>query len=76
MTSVWDPLERVSFIADYLSPRPRKVRQITRVVVALVLVIGFVREEAPWEILVLALWIGIYVEMITRRPGELAGRPW
>lgn len=73
---MWDPLERVSFIADYLSPRPRKARQITRVAVAVILVVGFLREETPWETLVLALWVGIYVEIIARRPGELAGRPW
>ncbi len=73
---MWDPFERVIFIAQYLSPRPRKVRQITRVVVAAVLVIGFLREEAPWETLVLALWVGIYVELMMRKPNELGGRPW
>ncbi len=73
---MWDPLERISFIAQYYAPRPRKVRQITRVIIALVLVIGFIREETPWEFLVLALWVGIYVELMMRKPGELAGRPW
>ena len=72
----WDPLERIGFIADYLSPRPRKVRQITRAVVAVILVVGFLREETSWEILVLALWVGVYVELMMRRPDELGGRPW
>lgn len=72
----WDPLERIGFIADYLSPRPRKVRQITRAVMAVILVVGFLREETPWEILVLALWVGVYVELMMRRPDELGGRPW
>jgi hypothetical protein len=70
------PLERIGFIARYLSPRPRKVRQITRIAMAVILVVGFLREETPWDILVLALWVGIYVEIIMRKPHELGGRPW
>lgn len=76
MSFDFDPLERVGFMARYLSPRPRRVRQATRVVVAAIVVIGFLREETPWEILVLALWVGVYVELMMRRPDELGGRPW
>ena len=55
---------------------PRKVRQITRITIAVILVVGVLREETPWEILVLALWVGIYVEMVMRKPNELGSRPW
>ncbi|HEX2552966.1 MAG TPA: hypothetical protein VHL98_04640 [Microvirga sp.] len=72
----WGPFERVQFIAQFLSPRPRKVRQLTRIAVAVILLVGFLREETPWEILVLALWVGLYVELMMRRPDELGGRPW
>ncbi len=72
---MWDPFERVIFVAQYLSPRPRKVRQITRIVVTVILVTGFLRD-APWELLVLAIWVGIYVELMMRKPDELGGRPW
>ncbi len=72
---MWDPFERIIFVVQYLSPRPRKVRQITRIVVAVILVIGFLRD-ASWELLVLAIWVGIYVELMMRKPDELGGRPW
>ena len=75
MRSMWKPFERVSFVAQYLSPRPRKVRQITRIVMPVILLIGFLRD-APWELLVLTIWVGIYVELMMRNPNELGGRPW
>jgi aspartyl/asparaginyl beta-hydroxylase (cupin superfamily) len=41
-----------------------------------ILVVGVLREETPWEILALAVWVSVYVEMVMRKQNELGGLPW
>ena len=69
------PFERAKFLVQYLTPRPRKRRQLTRYAVAVILLIGLFLEVS-YEALTLAVLVGIYVELMMRKPEELGRRQW
>jgi hypothetical protein len=74
MTTRFEFLERAKDFVDWWTPRPRKRRQLTRYVVAAIVLIGLL-TEASYGALQLAVLVGIYVELMMRKPETLSRRP-
>ncbi len=62
-----DFFDRTRHFVEWWTPRPRKRRQITRYVVAAILLIGLL-TGASYGALQLAVLVGIYVELMMRKP--------
>lgn len=73
MSTRFEILERARDFVDWWTPRPRKRRQLTRYVVAAILVVGLLME-ASYDALQLAILAGIYVELMMRKPETLSRR--
>jgi hypothetical protein len=74
MTTRFEILDRAKDFVDWWTPRPRKRRQLTRYVVATIVVIGLL-TDASYDALQLAVLAGIYVELMMRKPETLNRRP-
>ncbi len=74
MTTRFEILDRAKDFVDWWTPRPRKRRQLTRYVVAAIVLIGLL-TEASYGALQLAVLVGIYVELMMRKPETLSRRP-
>ncbi len=64
---VYDFFDRARHFIGWWAPRPRKRRQITRSVVAAILLIGLL-TSVSYDALQLAVLVGIYVELMMRKP--------
>jgi hypothetical protein len=67
-------LDRARDLVDWWTPRPRKRRQLTRYAVAAIVVVGLI-TEASYDALQLAVLVGIYVELMMRKPETASRRP-
>jgi hypothetical protein len=74
MTTRFEILDRAKDFVDWWTPRPRKRRQLTRYVVAVIVVIGLL-TDASYDALQLAVLAGIYVELMMRKPETSSRRP-